>query len=115
MDVITLCNINDLEEGNARGFIAPGFRRKIILILKAGQVHAYLDACPHYPTGTPMAWKTDAYLDGEKKHIACHSHGALFDIETGACVLGPCLGQSLQKIQISIQDSGDISIGSQPA
>lgn len=73
-------------------------------------VFAYLDACPHYSSGTPMAWKKDAYLDGEGGHLACHSHGALFDIETGECVLGPCLGQSLKKVRVHMTSRGTIEI-----
>lgn len=89
-----------------------GYRRKIILVRKNGGLNAWLDSCPHYSTGTPMAWKTDAYLNGEKTHLACHSHGALFDIETGECILGPCLGQALTAVEITVSDEGEIFIAS---
>jgi hypothetical protein len=51
-----------------------------------------------------MAWKTDAYLNGEKTHLTCHSHGALFEIDTGEGVLGPCLGQKLTAVDIAVSD-----------
>jgi nitrite reductase/ring-hydroxylating ferredoxin subunit len=79
-------------------------------VRRHGEVFAYLDACPHYTSGTPMAWKQDAYLNSEGTHLACHSHGALFDIETGECVLGPCLGQSLTKVPIRITEQGGIEV-----
>lgn len=103
-----LCNLGDLAEGCARGFAVAGQRQKIILLRKGGRIHAYLDACPHYTGGTPMAWKSDAYLNGAGTHLACHSHGALFDLETGDCVLGPCLGQSLQRIKVKITATGEV-------
>ena len=51
------------------------------------------DACPHYGD-TPMAWRTDAYLNAARDRIVCASHGAEFEIETGLCVTGAALGQS---------------------
>jgi len=105
-----LCQLSDLQDGEARGFCVPGFLHKVIVVRRHGQAFAYLDACPHYTGGTPMAWKKDAYLNGEGTHLACHSHGALFDIETGRCVLGPCLGQSLQDVPVHVTKHGGIEI-----
>ena len=103
-----LVRFDDLAEGEARGFVVAGLRRKVVVVRKHGHVYGYLDSCPHYAGGTPMAWKTNAYLDDEGGHIACHSHGALFDIETGACVLGPCLGQSLKVVPLTVLGNGSI-------
>ncbi|MDQ0455689.1 Rieske (2Fe-2S) protein [Rhizobium paknamense] len=106
-----LCHTLDIGEGEAKGFgPIDGGRRKIILVRRDGMLHAWLDACPHYSTGTPMAWKTDAYLNGEKTHLTCHSHHALFDMATGECVLGPCLGQSLTPVTITMDDDGQIFV-----
>lgn len=108
-----LCHIDEVKEGDAKG-VGPvgGLKRKIILIKRNGVLHAWLDACPHYSTGTPMSWKADAYFNGDKSHLACHSHGALFDIETGECVLGPCLGQRLTPVEFTVSDGGEIFIAS---
>ncbi len=83
----------------------------MIVLRRNGVLHAWLDACPHYSTGTPMAWKTDAYLNGERTHLTCHSHNALFEMDTGECVLGPCLGQSLTRIEIAVGEEGDVFVG----
>jgi nitrite reductase/ring-hydroxylating ferredoxin subunit len=103
-----LCEISDLAEGSARGFAVEGLREKVIVLRKDGHLHGYLDACPHYAGGTPMAWKTDAYLNGAGTHLACHSHGALFDPTTGICVLGPCLGQGLTRVELHITATGEV-------
>lgn len=111
VSALLLCRAEDIAEGEARGFgPLEGYRRKILVLRRNGTLHAWLDACPHYPGGTPMAWKTDAYLNGEKTHIACHSHGALFDMESGECVLGPCLGQQLTRIALTVSDEGEIFV-----
>ena len=103
-----LCHISDLAEGQARGFALAGRRQKIIVLRKADRLHAYLDACPHYDGGTPMAWRQDAYLNGDGSYLACHSHGALFELETGACVLGPCRGQHLTRVDLRVSATGDV-------
>ena len=101
-----LCRLCELEDGEARGIAVESLSRKVIVVRKGGEVFGYLDACPHYSSGTPMAWKRDAYLNGERTHLACHAHGALFDIETGECVIGPCLGQVLTRVPLRIDASG---------
>jgi nitrite reductase/ring-hydroxylating ferredoxin subunit len=108
----SICHVDDVPEGKARGFLPePGARRKVIVVRKDSRLHGWLDSCPHYEGGTPMAWRSDAYLNGEGTHLACHSHGALFDIETGRCVLGPCLGQRLTRVELTVTDEGDVRIG----
>jgi nitrite reductase/ring-hydroxylating ferredoxin subunit len=36
--------------------------------------------------------------------IRCIMHGALFEIDTGDCVAGPCLGDGLQSLPIHLRD-----------
>jgi nitrite reductase/ring-hydroxylating ferredoxin subunit len=105
-----LCRIDDLPDGGARGFEVPGLACKVIVVRKGESVHGWRDFCPHYKGGTPMAWKRDAYLNGPRTHIACHAHGALFDIETGACVQGPCLGRRLIRVPLTIDEAGAVSM-----
>jgi nitrite reductase/ring-hydroxylating ferredoxin subunit len=106
---VGLFALGDLRDGQARGFHVPGFDRKVIVVRRGDRVHAYLDSCPHYDPGTPMAWKTDAYLNGDGTRLACHSHGAQFDIETGECLIGPCLGRSLTKVPLHISGDGVVA------
>lgn len=103
-----LCRAEEVAEGTARGFRVEGLRAKVIVLRKAGRLHAWLDACPHYEGGTPMAWKSDAYLNGAGTHLACHSHGAQFEMETGVCTLGPCLGQALTRVELHVTAGGEV-------
>lgn len=109
-----VCRLNEMPEGDARGFAVAGFARKVVVVRKDDRLFAYLDSCPHYEGGTPMAWRANRYLNGEGTHLACHSHGALFDIETGECVLGPCLGQRLTKVPVRISPAGDVEVMPEP-
>jgi naringenin degradation protein FdeD len=107
---VELCRLDDLADGEARGFNVPGLASKVIVVRRGGRIHGYLDSCPHYRPGTPMAWKTHAYLNGEGTRLACHSHGAQFDIETGECVIGPCLGQSLTRVPLNTNGNGAVEV-----
>jgi nitrite reductase/ring-hydroxylating ferredoxin subunit len=69
---------------------------------------AYDDACPHH--GTPMAWRRHAYLNGARDRIVCAAHGAQFEIDTGRCTLGPCLGEHLRPVTLTVHRNGEVHI-----
>ena len=86
-----LCAPESLTEGQSRGFLLGGI--KLFAVRKDGQVHAYLNNCPH--RNVPLEWQADQFLDSSRSLIQCATHGALFLIDSGECVTGPCEGQSL--------------------
>jgi nitrite reductase/ring-hydroxylating ferredoxin subunit len=105
---VILCRLTDLAAGRSRGFKPAGTAGPAVFLVRRGaHVHGYYDACPHYGD-TPMAWRRDEYLDAGGTHIVCAAHGALFEIETGLCILGPCLGDRLAPAAITITAGGDV-------
>ncbi|CAB3806486.1 hypothetical protein LMG28688_06374 [Paraburkholderia caffeinitolerans] len=103
-----LCNLHDLPDGGARGFDPCETGRDTIFVVRRnGELRGYVDSCPHHP-GAPMAWRKDAWLNARGTHIVCHGHGAQFDILTGACVLGPCLGQALTPVVLHVASGDEI-------
>ena len=108
-----LCHASEVTEGAARGFALSGQRQKVIVLCLGGRLHGWRDACPHYGT-SPMAWRKDAYLNAERDRIVCSAHGAQFDIDTGACTLGPCLGQSLTALPWTLNDNDEIYLTLDP-
>lgn len=92
--MIRLCAPEDLAEGQSRGFSLPGTR--VLAVRRVGRVYAYENRCPH--RNTPLEWQADRFLDESGTLIQCASHGALFSIESGECVSGPCVGQELNLI-----------------
>ena len=101
-----LCRFDEFRDGEARGF-GPFDGIKAFAIRRNGRLFAYWDACPHYGD-TPMAWRTNAYLNAAGDRIVCSSHGAEFEIETGRCVLGAALGQSLVPAPIEMTPQGEV-------
>ena len=93
--------------------IADGKARNYVLQLRAGrfhgfvvrqgtQVHGYVDRCPH--ANVSLARTLDDYLTPAGDLIACSWHGALFQIEDGLCVGGPCVGQRLTPWPVTVVD-----------
>jgi nitrite reductase/ring-hydroxylating ferredoxin subunit len=102
-----LCRLSDIPNGRARGFEPEGQGRDTVLVVRQGnKVHAYRDACPHF-ADTPMAWRKDAYLNKAGDRIVCSAHGAQFLIDTGECTLGPCLGQSLEPVDVVLTQEAE--------
>ncbi|MDB5696011.1 MAG: Rieske (2Fe-2S) protein [Sphingomonas bacterium] len=100
--------------------IADGKARNYVLQLRAGrfhgfvvrrgeQVHGYVDRCPH--AGVPMAQVLDDYLTPSGDLIACSWHGALFQIEDGLCVGGPCIGQHLTPWPVTVSNGQIVTAG----
>jgi nitrite reductase/ring-hydroxylating ferredoxin subunit len=109
-----LCRLNDIPDGESRGFDPLRSGQDTVLAIRRGAtLHVYRDACPHHGT-THMAWRKDAYLNAQRDRIVCSAHGAQFDIETGACTLGPCLGQSLTALPYTLNERGEIYLTTDP-
>jgi len=97
-----LCRGDEIPDGAARGF-AVGARPLRILVARRGDAfHGYVDRCPH--VGTPLAWSPDEYMDRERTFLLCSTHGALFRVNDGVCVAGPCQGDRLEPFPIAVRD-----------
>jgi nitrite reductase/ring-hydroxylating ferredoxin subunit len=103
MNELRLCRLSDLPDRESRGFeqLREG-EHPIFVIRRGAEVRAYRDCCPH--EGSRMAWRRHEYLNAERDRIVCGVHGAQFDIDSGVCTLGPCLGRALERLQIFIED-----------
>ncbi len=102
--MIPLCALNDIPDGASKG-VLPGERGRdrVLLVRQDQRIYGYINNCPHYDRA-PLGWKRDAFLNGDRTHIMCAAHGALFGIADGVCELGPCLGQALTPVPLEVQD-----------
>ena len=99
----TLCAIADLGDPGAKGF---EFRNGETLfngfVVRRGEtVFGYVDRCPH--ARWPLAFTKDKYLTREGDLILCAGHGALFCLQDGLCVGGPCGGKRLTPWPVTIE------------
>ncbi|TIX51639.1 Rieske (2Fe-2S) protein [Alteraurantiacibacter aquimixticola] len=113
--IFAICSAEDIPNRRAlpfvlakrdeNGLVAPW----PIFILRWGKhVRAYENRCPHQDEH--LDWERGEFLDGEGTRIQCGKHGALFDLGTGECVDGPCLGAHLTAIETLIDEDGDICL-----
>lgn len=97
-----LCTRDDLPEASSRGFNLEG--QKLFAVRRNNQAYVYANRCPH--RGVALEWQPDQFLDQSASLIQCASHGALFLIENGECVEGPCAGLSLAAIPCKEDSQG---------
>lgn len=99
-----ICALSELPDGGSRGFSLGEFPQALefFVVRRGSRVLAYRNSCPH--TGVGLEWQPDRFLDTEGTFIQCHTHGALFRIEDGLCIAGPCLGQSLRPLAVASRD-----------
>ena len=97
-----ICELSDIGPGNARGVELDNDIEIVIVRVSTADIVAYLNRCPH--TGAPLNWQPDQFLDHAGKYIQCSNHAALFRIDDGVCVAGPCVGQSLSPFELKIRD-----------
>jgi len=103
-----LCHITDVADPGAKGFtLKQGRKERLLFIVKKeGQVYAYENECPHARIN--LEWQEDDFLDMDKQHIQCSVHGALFKIENGDCLGGPCNGTGLTQAKLEVDGEGNV-------
>lgn len=100
-----LCHNKDIAELQTLGFtveIDQG-QLELFLVRQDNEVHAYQNHCPHL--GIPLNWQPDHFLCLEGIHIQCSTHGALFNVADGHCIVGPCAGQNLTSLPIEYRNN----------
>jgi len=95
---------NDLQNTQCQEFVffKDGRPRDGFLVKHDDAVFAYINRCPHQRR--MLQWNPNVFLTKEKTHILCSVHGATFQIETGLCVGGPCVGASLEALTVKIEN-----------
>lgn len=99
-----ICPASLITEADAKGFKVNG--RSLIVTRKNERIHVYVNSCPHL--GINLEFQPDTFLDKDKRFIQCANHGALFEIETGECLVGPCTGQFLTALPFQVIDGNII-------
>jgi len=98
--LLQLCTVADLPEDGARGFQLQ--QTGLLVVRSHAAIQVFLNRCPHL--GVPLQWQRDHFLDNEGMFIRCATHGALFEKDSGLCILGPCRGDSLWRIECTVED-----------
>ena len=104
-----LCRLDEIEDPGSRGFdeklSAESGSGGFFIVRRGNEAFAYLNSCPH--TKAPLEWLPDQFLDQQREYIQCSLHGALFSLDTGYCLRGPCAGDALTPLVVSVEN-GDV-------
>jgi nitrite reductase/ring-hydroxylating ferredoxin subunit len=85
-----------------------GDAESLILHRDGDGVRAWLNICPH--AGRRLDWAPGQFLKSKDGLLVCAAHGASFELERGECVAGPCRGEALRAIPVSIRE-GQVFLG----
>lgn len=95
-----LCDIDELPQGSTKAFtVGEG---ELFVVNYWGAYYGYVNRCPHL--NIELNWLPDQFLDDSGELIQCAQHGAQFNIESGECISGPCMGEALTAVAIEIKD-----------
>jgi nitrite reductase/ring-hydroxylating ferredoxin subunit len=99
-----LCALTALADGRAALLGAAGApaQEAILLVRRGDHVAAFVNECPHM--GLPLDWKPDRLALDDGAFLRCSHHGAVFRVDDGLCVAGPCVGESLNPVTLCIVD-----------
>ncbi|MCP5363637.1 MAG: Rieske 2Fe-2S domain-containing protein [Hyphomicrobiales bacterium] len=98
MSTVNLCAVNDLADPGSAGFSLDLNHEpvSVMVIRYGGTIRVYLNSCPH--VGVPLDLAQGRFFDRSLQHIQCSYHGALFRIDDGVCIFGPCQGAALKQV-----------------
>jgi len=107
--MLVLCGLDEIEDGAARGFAVegPGFAQRIVVVRRGGTVHGYVNSCPH--ALSRLDYTPGDFLDDDSRHLYCAVHGAVFRVEDGVCIEGPCIGEALPAARV-VLDGGRVCL-----
>jgi nitrite reductase/ring-hydroxylating ferredoxin subunit len=115
-EAYVICRFDEIPSRQGRGFLlarrddAGGEQSWPVFIVRWGRhVFAYENRCPH--RGTRLDWEKDQFMDGSGERLICGKHGALFELDTGLCIDGPCAGAALTSISVSVEEDDICLLG----
>ena len=72
---------------------------ELLIVVTGKLIRVYLNHCPHQ--GKQLYLGGEAF-DPTLEQLKCQAHGAIFELTSGQCVSGPCLGDSLLPLETSL-------------
>ena len=100
--LIALAAIEDGGLAEVEGTV-DGDAESLILHRDGQSVRGWFNVCPH--AGRRLDWAPGKFLRSDGL-LVCAAHGASFELRDGACVAGPCRGQSLRAVALEVRDGG---------
>jgi nitrite reductase/ring-hydroxylating ferredoxin subunit len=106
-----LATVQELETAGTIRFKYrdEGIEREGFLVYFKNQVAAYENVCRHIPLSLDNG--DGQFFSQHGTHLLCHTHGATYDPLSGICIEGPCVGASLKRISVKVEDDAIMLVG----
>jgi nitrite reductase/ring-hydroxylating ferredoxin subunit len=104
-----IAKVDEVRPGSVKKFwlICQKYRIDAFLVNDRGNFFAYVNRCRHM--ATPLDFVRDEFFSDDHRHLMCYTHGALYEPDTGLCIAGPCKGESLFRLPLTI-DRGEVLV-----
>lgn len=104
MPTLPIIALEQLPDGELveREAVLAGEVESVLLLRRGEAVSAWLNLCPH--AGRRLDYAPGMFLLSKQGELVCPVHGASFELGHGQCTAGPCRGQSLRALQVSLGD-----------
>ncbi|MGE7138756.1 Rieske (2Fe-2S) protein [Luteibacter sp. NPDC031894] len=98
-----LCLLADIPDGNAIEVeaLVAGEVESLMVYRHGDEARAYFNVCPH--AGRRLDYVPGKFLV-RSGQIICAAHGATFTAESGDCTAGPCRGDRLRPVAVTVRD-----------
>jgi naringenin degradation protein FdeD len=102
--VRVICRLDEIDDPGACAFTlgSGAVPLRGFVVRRGERAWAYVNRCPH--RGHDLNWHPRQFLTPDGALIVCAFHGAVFDVEGGKCMGGPCAGSGLEALAVSLVD-----------
>jgi nitrite reductase/ring-hydroxylating ferredoxin subunit len=82
-------------------FAGPGQKFELIVVRSGDDVFGYVNECAHLQVGLNLL--DDFAVETNAHTILCQYHYATYRFADGYCVAGPCQGESLTAVPLTVR------------
>lgn len=98
-----LCDSEEITESGSEFRVSGAHGAYYVMIFRQGErLVAYQNVCPHRHLS--LSWAPGRFMVGEDGLLVCPHHAAVFNLDSGECLQGPCSGDFLLPVSIEIRD-----------
>jgi nitrite reductase/ring-hydroxylating ferredoxin subunit len=100
---LTLVRVDELADPCAIVVPIEGDAYASLIVTRSGEkVAAFRNRCPH--AAYPLQRADGRIVVQEGRYLVCGAHGASFTLTDGACAGGPCNGDGLERVPVTVRD-----------
>jgi nitrite reductase/ring-hydroxylating ferredoxin subunit len=99
-----ICAADGLADGTSLKFRVKEQDRavEVFLIRFEGRYYAYRNRCAHMALTLDL--DDNDFFTIDSRALICKTHAATYSPDTGVCFAGPCYGEALEPVAITVRD-----------